>query len=99
MGAFCSCFDNRADVRIISDWVVELADFRVGVIVGLPRKLPTTKELGIDWRKRRLWRHLCPDGCLGAVFFELSPLASALEGQQQNPKWNPQRACEHDKGS
>ena len=96
MGAFCGRFDDRADVRIISDRVVEKADFRVGVFIGLPRKLATAKELGIGGRRRWWWRHLCPEGCLSEGFLALSALASTLEGQQQNPKGNPNRACERD---
>jgi hypothetical protein len=34
---------------------------------------------------------------LSEVFLALSALASTLEGQQQNPKGNPNRACERDK--
>ena len=97
MGAFCGRFDYGADVRIISDRVVEKADFRVGVFIGLPRKLATAKELGIGGRRRWWWRHLCPEGCLSKVFLALSALASTPEWQQQNPKGKPQRACERDK--
>jgi hypothetical protein len=35
---------------------------------------------------------------LSEAFLALSALASRLEGQQQNPKGNPQRACERDEG-
>jgi hypothetical protein len=94
---FCGRFDDRADVRIISDRVVEMADFRVGVFISLPRKLATAKELGIGGGTRRWRRHLCPEGCLSEVFLALSALASTLEGQQQNPKRKPNRACERDK--
>jgi hypothetical protein len=73
-GAFCGRFDDRADVWIISDRVVEKADFRVGVFIGLPRKLATAKELGIGGRRRWWWRHLCPEGCLSEVFLALSAL-------------------------
>jgi hypothetical protein len=48
--AVCGRFDDRADVRIISDRVVEMVDFRVGVFIGLPRKLASAKELGIGGR-------------------------------------------------
>lgn len=97
MGAFCGRFDDGADVRIISDRVVEKADFRMGVFIGLPGKLATAQELGIGRRRRWWWRHLCPEGCLSKVFLALSALASTPEWQQQNPKGNPQRACERDK--
>ena len=88
MRAFCGRFDDRA---------VEMADFRVGVFIGLPRKLATAQELGIGGRRRRWWRHLCPEGCLSEAFLALSALASTLEGQQENPKGNPNRACDRDK--
>ena len=97
VGAFCGRFDERADVRIISDRVVEMADFRVGVFISLPRKLATAQELGIGGRRRRWWRYLCPEGCLSEGFLALSALASTLEGQQQNPKGKPNRACDRDK--
>ncbi|MEI8294608.1 MAG: hypothetical protein WCG66_11625 [bacterium] len=97
MGAFCGGFDDRADVRIISDRVVKMADFKVGVNIGLPGKLATAQELGIGGRRRRWWRHLCPEDCLSEVFLALSALATTLEGQQQNPKRKPNRACERDK--
>ena len=53
MGAFCGRFDNRADVRIISDRVIEMADFRVGVFIGLPGKVATAQELGSGGRRQR----------------------------------------------
>jgi hypothetical protein len=34
---------------------------------------------------------------LSEALFPLSALASTLEGQQQNPKGKPNRACERDK--
>ena len=80
VGAVCGRFDDWADFWIISDRVVEMADFGVGVFIGLPRKLATAKELRVGGRRRRWWRHLCPDGCLSEVFFAFSALASALEG-------------------
>ncbi len=94
--AFCGRFDDWADFWIISDRVVEMADFRVGVFIGLPGKLATAEELGIGGGSRRSRWHLCPEGCLSEVFIALSALASTLEGQQQNPKGNPNRACECD---
>jgi hypothetical protein len=67
------------------------------VFVGLPGKLATAQELGIGGRRRRWSLHLCPEGFLSEVFLALSALASTLEGQQQNPEGNPNRACERDK--
>ena len=96
MGAFCGRFDDRADVRIISDRVVEKANFRVGVFIGLPGKLATAQELGIGGR-RRFFGYGCSEGFLSEALFPLSALASTLDWQQQNPKGNPQRACERDK--
>jgi hypothetical protein len=37
------------------------------------------------------------EGFLSEALFPLSALASTLEGQQQNPKGKPDRACERDK--
>ena len=61
------------------------------------RNLATAQELGIGGRSRRWWRHLCPEGCLSEAFLALSALASTPGWQQQNPKRNPNRACERDK--
>jgi hypothetical protein len=96
MGPFCGRFDERADVRIISDRVVEKADFRVGVFIGLPGKLATAQELGIGGRWR-FFGYGCSEDFLSEALFPLSALASTLDWQQQNPKGNPQRACEGDK--
>lgn len=38
-----------------------------------------------------------PNGCLNEVLLQLLALTSTPEGQQQNPKRNPQWACERDK--
>ena len=67
--------------------------------IGLPGKLATAQELGIGGRRRWWRRHLCPEGCLSEAFLALSAVASTLEGQQQNPKGKPNRACERDKRS
>jgi hypothetical protein len=79
-GAFCGRFDDRADVWIISDRVVEKADFRVGVFIGLPGKLATAQELGIGGR-RRFFGYGCSEGFLSEALFPLSALASTLDWQ------------------
>ena len=50
--------------RIISDRVVENADFRVGAFIGLPGKLAAALKLGIG-RRLRFFRQGCPHGCSG----------------------------------